>query len=457
MKKKIILLVGLFGIIFSSTAQGNQKSDADNEPKHEFSLNGQLRTRFEFRDGAFRPLAKGEEPAYPILNRVRLGLNYGYTDIVKTKITLQNVNLWGQANQVQTLDKSGNTFSLFEAWADVKLYKTFRAKIGRQVISYDDERLFGAADWTISGRSHDALTLYVTGKKFEVDFNFALNQNYKTYYGNNPNNSAGNLYQNVDAQGYKTMQNLWAKFNPNEHSSVSFLFNNTGFQNADSITASNKIHFLQTTGLNYVFNYEHLFGKVTGYYQFGQSLAANRSNAFMFAAQIGTKFKKKFSLSLGTDYLSGNNTGVFSPENRNFQTLFATGHKFYGNMDYYNAGNPYPAIGLVDNYLTFGYKINSKLNLNLAGHWFLTPNKINYIKLSVIDPTLARISNNLGQEIDFSFGYQILPFLNVSLGYSTYFTTELTGVLKGVKNMKGSQHWAWVSLNVTPEFFKKKF
>lgn len=450
MKKTTILLFFLLTFSFLTIAQTEQEVK-----KNEFSIDGQLRTRFELRDGSFRPLSKNEAPAYPILNRVRLGLNYSYSDIVKTKITLQNVNLWGQANQIQTLDKSGNTLSLFEAWGDVKIYKIFRVKVGRQIITYDDERLFGAADWINSARAHDALTLYVKDNRFEVDVNVALNQNYKTLYGNNVNNPSGNLYDATDAQGYKTMQNVWAKYQVDSASSVSFLFSNVGFQNASNLTDANKIKFLQTTGLNYFFDYGFLYGKAVGYYQFGESLLPNKSNAFMFALQLGTHIDKKFSLSLGADYLSGNRTDVVPTENRNFNTLFATGHKFYGTMDYYNAGNPYPGIGIVDNYLTFGYKINKKLNLGLVGHWFLTPNKVDFLSPG----TLATVETkqNLGQEIDFSFGYQILPFVNLSVGYSTYITTELTGAVKGVANMKGSQHWAWVSFNITPQFFKTKF
>lgn len=442
--KKLGFIIGILIFIIPSVY-----SQDTTKLNHEFSMNAQLRTRFEYRDGSFRPLSNGEDPAIPILNRIRLGINYQYQDRVKTKITLQNVNLWGQGNQIQSLDKSGNTFSLFEAWTDLKIVSDFHAMVGRQVISYDDERLFGEADWTNSGRSHDALTLYWKRKRYEIRTNLALNQNYKVFYNNNVNNPAGNLYNNNDAQGYKNMQNVWAKFNIDKHSYVSFLFSNIGFQNADSITARNKSYYLQTTGLNYFFHYPKLYGEVTAYYQMGQSLEDHYSNAYLAAFQIGYQFDERFKLGIGADIESGNTLGQSTSKDRHFQTLFATGHKFYGNMDYYNAGSPFAPTGLNDNFINFGYKINPQMNLSLTGHWFFSPTKI--------EVNQVKYKQDLGQEIDFKFDYQILPFVQLSIGYSTYFTTPTTGLLKYVANMKGYQQWAWISINVNPQLFDKKF
>lgn len=423
--------------------------DSTKQELNTFSIDAQLRNRFEYRNGSFRPLSKSEDVAIPILNRIRLGLNYEYTDIVKTKITLQNVNLWGQANQIQGLDKSGNTFSIFEAYADVKIYKNFRTIVGRQIITYDDERIFGAADWTNSARAHDALTLYLKGKKYEIRSNLALNQNYKTFYNNNVNNPTGNLYDNTDAQGYKNLQNLWAKYQFTDHSDLSFLFSNVGFQDADSINAKNKVNYLQTTGLNYHLNLNHFHGSISGYYQFGKTKYGSTANAYLLAIHADYKIKEKFRIGIGSDLESGNTIGQTNTQDRHFQMLFATGHKFNGSMDYYNAGSPFLNIGLNDNYLEFEYKINPKLKLNLAGHWFLSPTEINVANINY--------DRNLGQEIDFKFDYKINSFIDLSLGYSTYFTTRTTGFIKSVNNLKLGQHWAWVSLNITPTLFKTKF
>lgn len=45
------------------------------EKEHFFTLSGQLRPRFEYRNGAYQALQEGEEPAILVNNRLRL--NYG--------------------------------------------------------------------------------------------------------------------------------------------------------------------------------------------------------------------------------------------------------------------------------------------------------------------------------------------------------------------------------------------
>ena len=61
-------------------------------------------------------------------------------------LSLQNVNIWGQAPQIQVTDKTGG-LSVFEAYAVFPLADKFSAKVGRQMIALDDDRIFGSLDW----------------------------------------------------------------------------------------------------------------------------------------------------------------------------------------------------------------------------------------------------------------------------------------------------------------------
>jgi len=446
--RKIICF--FYAIFFISSALKVNAQEAPLERENSFSLSGQLRSRFEYRHGDFTPLSKNEEPAILILNRLRLNLDYAYTDLLKTKITFQNVNIWGQANPLQTLDKSGNSLSVFEAWADLKIYKNLRTKVGRQTIALDDERLFGISNWTNSGRSHDALSFNFEKKKYQISAYFAFNQNYEALnYNNNANNPTGNLYNTTDAQSYKTMQTLWAKYNMDSYSNLSFLLSNIGFQNADSLNISNTINNLQTIGMNYFFNYPKIYGNISGYYQLGKSIPEKNTDAYLFSASIGTKIRKDLKFSVGTDYLSGNTFGKNSATNHSFQTLFGTGHKFYGNMDYFYAGNQYKDVGLMDNFLKIQYDIQSKIKVNVDGHLFFAT--------SDIYTNNRNYSNNLGQEIDLSFEFKVNQFVELSAGYSTYFTSPSLLLLKNVSDAKSYQNWAWLSLYVHPEFFKTIF
>lgn len=417
--------------------------------ENSFSLSGQLRSRFEFRDGAFRPLSKNEDPAFLVLNRIRLNADYSYKDQLKTRISIQNVNLWGQGNPVQSLDKSDNNLSVFEAWADVKIYKELRAKVGRQTISLDDERIFGLGNWTNSSRAHDALSLSFEKKKFQIQTYFAFNQNYDPLYGNNVNNPSGNLYNSKEAQSYKLMQTLWANFNIEDHSKISFLISNVGFQHADSLQVKNEVNYLQTMGLNYFLKTENIFGHLTGYYQFGESASGKSTGAYLLSAGVGTNIRNQFSVGIGADYLSGNTMSAPSATNKSFQPLFGTGHKFYGNMDYFYAGNPYKDIGLIDIYLNLKYNFSSQFKAGLDVHAFSSPTNLN--------TGVLNFDKNLGQEVDLNFEYKVNKFVELSAGYSTYFATSSLLMIKNVTNEKRMQNWAWISLNVHPTFFKTLF
>lgn len=444
MKTKNIAFLTLALLIAAPSFGQGQEITGDNT----FEASMQLRPRFEYRDGAFHPLAENETAAALISSRLRLNVDYQYSDLLKTRISLQNISLWGQANPVQDINQQTNNLGIFEAWVDLKIYKGFGAKIGRQTILLDDQRLFSIADWTQGGRSHDALSLYYFSNKFEAKSYFTFNQNYNVRYHGNLHNASGNLYSPEGAQAYKYMQTLWLGYQLSKSSKASFLFANLGFQDADTgvaTTPDKTISNLQTTGLNYSFNRHSVLVNFTGYYQFGQNINHENVSAYLLSAGITGKLSKELSIALRTDYLSGNSSDRKNETNHSFYTLFGTSHPFYGKMDYY----PYSDAGLWNNVITTSYQPSKKVKVKAAAHFFYAADKFE---------RAGKIYNtNLGQEVDLSFDYPINSFVGISGGYSVYFTNENTLALKGVSNAKPWQNWAWLSLNVTPKLFKARF
>ena len=123
----------------------------------------QIRPRAEYRNGALFPRLEGQEAASFINNRARLSMDYKRSDL-EIKMSAQHVGVWGQDPQI---DKNGR-FILNEAWAKLDFGKGFFAQLGRQTLSYDDERILGGLDWNVAGRYHDALKLGYANKKNEV-------------------------------------------------------------------------------------------------------------------------------------------------------------------------------------------------------------------------------------------------------------------------------------------------
>lgn len=444
---KSSLLLILF-LIFHFGAISQSNDSTTNNVKVQI----QFRPRLELRDGAFKPLAKKEEPAVLISERIRLNIDYSYKKIFTLKLSPQSVGVWGQANGVQTAESGGNKIALFEAWTNFFLNNKWDIKLGRQVISLDDERFFGELDWAQGGRAHDAVMVQFKKNKWNLKSYLAFNQNYKALYNNNTNNPSGNLFNNTDAIPYKTMQTVWANVKINKTENLSLLVTNIGFQQANSANNTNAtVNYSQTFGANYFNTKEAVSGNISAYFQTGKNNNGAKTQAFLVAGNVGFKINNKLKLTIGSDWVSGNDVGQIQPSttNKSFNPYFHTGHKFYGNMDYFFAGSSHKNAGLLDNYFTLQVKATSKLNTTIAIHQFSTTNKVNNINVA--------LKKNLGQEADISFAYKPNSFTSIIGGYSFYLTTPTIHFLKNTTGSKDYQQWLWISVNVSPTIFISKF
>jgi len=407
----------------------------------------EFRPRLEYRNGESRPLSEGEHPAFLVTNRLRTGIIYGHADLLKAKIIFQQVGLWGQAAPVQGLGTQNNSIGLFEGWVDLKIYKGLRTKIGRQTINLDDQRLFSESDWSQGGRVHDALSVYYSDQQWDIRSYFAFNQNYAALYQNNLNNPSGNFYNSDGAQSYKFMQTLWLSRQLTSVSKLSLLFTNIGYQQvlATSPNPDTTINSLQTIGGNYIWSKKPFGAYFSGYYQAGHNVLHEKVSAYLLSAGISGALAAKWQFSLHSDYLSGNKIQMPSGQTHVFSTLFGTGHPFYGQMDYYPSGN----AGLWNQAAALGFIPTEKIQLKIAGHWFLAGHRFENNGI-VYD-------RDLGQEIDANFAYTLNSFTQLSAGYSVYFTNENTEALKNVRPAKSLQDWFWLSLKVSPELFRAKF
>ena len=413
--------------------------------ENEFDMSLQLRPRTEYRNGAYRPLQTGEEPAILTHNRTRLTMNYSNGDKLKMRVSLQNINIWGQANQVQPLDATNNNIGLFEAYADIKLSENMRTKIGRQMITLDDDRIFGTFDWHPAGRSHDALNISWKKQNTEIQSYFAFNQNYNTI--GNVNNPAGQYFSPENAQPYQHLQMIYAKYNFTPKHYLSVLANNIGFKD---FKTDNKTYNMQTVGANYFGNGNLWNVGLSAYYQFGETNVGRKTSATLLSAVVDYKINKPSKIGLGIDYLSGDNTNKPTQEATNiFNPLYGTHHKFYGIMDYFYTGNPHGNVGLLDTYVRYSSVINPKLSISAVGHFFNSGAKIYQNN--------QKKSNYLGSELDLSFNYNIMNNISLTGGYSNFFNTESLRYLKKTPNARGNQDWIWLSLNINPQIFKAKF
>jgi hypothetical protein len=437
MKLQVIFSAALviFITVFSHSTSFAQKEQED------LKINIQLRPRAEFRNGLFTPILEGQKPASFVVQRSRIGLTYSKNQKLKMGISTQVVNTWGNDPQVQT---TANDISLYEAWAQLYFSPEWNIKLGRQVFSYDDERILGALDWNNAGRKHDAGLLGFEKNKFRADLAIAFNQNAEKV-----NNT---FYNDSLSQPYKGMQFLWMKYKFTDAFAISVLAMNLDMQSR----ADSSLSHLQTLGGNAFYKKGNWNAMGTYYYQMGNKPVKNsnavRTNAWMASAKVDYAIDKKFTAGIGSDYLSGRDMNASSSKVTSFNPLYGTGHKFYGFMDYFFVSSAHKNVGLWDSYINLNLKATEELSWQIALHHFEAAAK-------VIDYSGAKANATLGNEVDLTFNYNVMKDVKLSGGYSQMFTNASMKYVKNIaptQTMKDLQNWVWLSININPEIFLLK-
>ncbi len=391
----------------------------------QFTVDAQLRPRFEFRHGFKTLFPDNTDPAAFVSQRTRLNFNYK-TEKLNLYLSGQDVRVWGDVPQLNVADENG--FSLHQAWAEIELISNLNLKIGRQEIVYDDHRFFGNVDWAQQARSHDAALIKYEPNYLKLHLGAAYNQDKEALTGNF-----------LTTNTYKSFQYLWLHKDW-EKLSASFLFLNNGLQYIDEADESkNDTRYSQTVGLHLKANAKKINFISNIYYQFGKDIADNDLSAYLISLEANYPAMENLNFALGAELQSGNDYGIPSNgKNNAFNPLYGTNHKFNGFMDYFYVGNHIDNVGLVDIYGNIKYSFNKKSNLNVGLHKFLAAAEV-----------LNESSKDLGFEIDLTTSYKLSDFVGVQAGYSQFFANDGIEIVKN--NYDGNtNNWAWLMLTVDP-------
>ncbi len=414
--KKYYLLIVIF-IVASQFAQA------------QFTLDGEFRPRTEYRHGFGSIIPDAADAGFGISTRIRLNAGY-QVDAYKFYVSFQDVMVWGENRQILPNDQN-NSFAVFQAWAEINLGEGFSTKLGRQVISYDDQRIMGGLDWAQQGRNHDAALIKYKKGKFIADFGLAFNQDYSHPTGFI---STGTGYNTTGFFSYKTMQYLYLKQAWNNFTGSLLLLNN-GFQKFDTNDNPDGVNSIQTLGthLNYKKN---KFGiAANAFLQLGDNI----DGAYLLGLELTYKASDKINLGAGLEIISGNDSAT--PDTEAFFPLYGTNHKFNGFMDYFYVGNHANSIGLFDIHASASFKLNSSSSLlvrvlNFSG-----------------EQDLPSGEKSLGTELDLVFSKAFNNYA-LKLGYSHMFASNGMYELKGVTETAASdmQNWGWAMLVIKPKF-----
>lgn len=428
-------------ILLPCTAVAQDQSEEVQEKKNVFSIDAELLTRGEIRSGglANEGVDEDENIAKFILERTRLGLDYE-RDILKAHITAQHSAVWGQAGK--------GSLNIYEAWAQLKAHNGLFAKLGRQVLSYDDERIIGSNDWAVTALSHDVLKLGYEGHGHKVHAIFAYNQNSESVNGTT-------LYLNGD-KPYKTMQTLWYHYDFQKIPlGASLLFMNMAIQGGNE--SDLKAQYNQQLLGGYAKYDDGQFGVEASYYrQMGKAEQGIKLKTWMASARGTFSPNEKWRLVGGYDVLSGDpqfpvpgqgQIGLVQHKEINgFTPAYGSHHKFYGAMDffyvttYHNGFTP----GLQNMYAGVEFSPVKPLKLGTTYHYYSTETKLN------------NLGKKLGHEIEFTASYDVLKEVKVSLGYTFMAGSKTMEALKRVDHER-NLHWAWLNVLIRPRFLSVRW
>jgi hypothetical protein len=427
----------------------------------QFSLSGQLRTRTELLDGQGNMLSKGEKPAFFTSQRTRLNAGYkGYR--TQFFVAVQDVRVWGQdaSTNNRITNSALNGLMLHEAWGEIslldtnqtKLGKEFALKIGRQELLYDDSRVLGNLDWLQQARRHDAALIKYGNNGFTAHLGFAYNQNREL--------KTGGLYDGVPVgygagtngigTMYKSLQFLYLG-KKLKQGNASFLILKDDFQKYTLDTAG--VKKLASGVRSRVTIGPYLQTKIgkswtvtaNAFYQTGKDKDGATLSAYMYSVRGLYAMSRAFSIGPGFDYTSGTATG--STKNHSFDPLYGTPHKFWGQMDYFYTANGFGKGGLSDIYLNTTIKASEKLSINADLHHFASAAQVR-----VADN--RKLSSSFGEELDIIANYNLTKTISFQGGYCTFLSTNSLAQVKGVKNPQKMSNWAYLMINIKPEFLK---
>jgi hypothetical protein len=385
----------------------------------------EYRPRFEYRDGYKELLPDDASPSILASQRLRMSVSYT-ADGIRLKIIPQDIRTWGDEQISSSTGVFGDeaSFDLFEGYAELRVWNKSWISVGRQQLSYDNQRLLSGRNWNQHGLAYDAVVFKTETGGWNIHAGSSWNSLSAT--------TSGNTYP---SDRIKSLNFLWIKRSFGENLDFSFSHIASGVTETDSTDAMN---FRQTSGVYAQYSKGSLSMQGNFYYQYGKNKVGTDVSAFLLDADASLSLGR-FKPGVGVSYLSGNeDTG--SSTDRLFDALYGARHRFFGHMDYFrNMASHTGGGGLSDWYGYLGYKVSDKVFLKNTTHFFsLAETNQNTLK-----------SKSLGMENEVELKYKFNDWGSLKAGWLFYVPTDSFRQLQGVTNER-FPNFAFVELTLSP-------
>ena len=307
-------------------------------PAAELTWNGEFRLRAESIERSLL----GGPVQWDFLQRARIGVTAKINPEMSAFAQLQDARLWGAEGN--TLADLRNT-DLHQGYLDLSPAAAagLRLRIGRQELSYGDERIVGAAAFNNVSRSFDGVQVRMQRGNFVADAVAARAADATAVAAGNDD-----VFFTYDR---------WSNAAADRAVEAYVLYR-----------ASPGAKFETTLGERLVaargdFRLEEEFA-----YQLGRR-ALTDLGAFLLATQMKWQGNSRCTLGAGADWLSGDDPTTTADGFFDTGRLFGTAHKFYGRLDL--AESIAGRAGLVDPYATVQVQGPGALRIRLDAHRLL--------------------------------------------------------------------------------------
>jgi hypothetical protein len=325
-------------------------------------------------------------------------------------------------------------------------------QLGRQELSYGDERLVGTFDWDNIGRTFDAAKLRFEQKSFWVDaFTGCVLINNDNQF-NEPNYDdwfSGVYASTRDVIPKTELQLYFFSDNANGSSPTHVGTSTKGNSPRDIYTIGSRFQTLPDQLNGWDLNGE--FAGQFGNYQYPAGtpgvVNGSRLNQLAYATHIEGGYACQESdlrprLGLGFDYASGDD----NPNDRTHNTfvnLYPTNHKFYGAMDFFSWQN------LIDPYVKASIipLKNVSVALTYNAMWLASTSDFFYQVNQSTRTTGGygihpQYDSFVGHELDLVVTYKPKPFLQLQAGFGHFFIGSY--VRESLQSVGGSNDANWV-------------
>ena len=323
-------------------------------------------------------------------------------------------------------------------------------KVGRQEMSYGEERLIGAFDWNNIGRAFDEAKLRWADTWGSVDAFTGMPVVPREGQFDMPNNQdwLSGVYATLTPIPKTILEGYFLARNASR-SAVS-TFSDPEFPQPtarDVYTIGGRLKSKPGELWNFDYTLE-------GAYQFGDfaptaTAARENQSAFMFVSELGYTFADLWAkprLGAEFDYASGSDG---NGTHGTFDMLYPTPHKFLGSMDLFSLQN------LQDLGANITLKPAKRLTVTVLGNAYWLADTHDYLYNAAGAPrTTAGYSNHstynpfVGTEVTVIAGYAVTKFALVEAGYGHFFSGDYVDQSQAINGGSRDANFAYIQTSL---------